>query len=579
MKFLPAILIALLADRGSMGNLKLLLRFCALLVTVMVVYAVLFQVLMWSEGQEHSWVSGMYWVVTTMTTLGFGDITFKSDIGRVFSMFVMLSGVFMLLVMLPFTFIEFLYAPWMKAQSNARAPRSVAESMRGHVIIVHHGPVAETLIDQLTNQHIRYVLIIPDLTEALHLHDHGVSVLVGEFDDPDTYRRAGAERAALVATLDTELVNTNVAFTVREVAETVPLFATARSDTAEEVMRRAGNTQVLRLGRMLGMGMARRTHGGDNLAHVVGSFGNLLVAEAAVHRTPLVGKTLRDARMRERLGVAVACVWQRGKMQTAGPDTLIEEHTILVLVATRADLDVWDETFCIYNANPDPVLVIGCGRVGRAAIKHLTTRRIAYRVIDLLPERAPDPEFLVAGNATDRAVLEKAGLMQAPTVLITTHDDDTNIYLTILCRSLRPDVQIISRVTRDRNVNTIDRGGADCVLSYASLGANAITNHLRHTNVLMVTEGLNLVRVKIPTELAGRSLKDANLRSQTGCFVVALDTPAGTQALPPPDMPLPSDGDLLLVGDDEAEARFLARYRPTERYTGKFRRTEDIPAP
>jgi voltage-gated potassium channel len=580
MKFFPAILITLLADRASMGNLKLLLRFCLLLFGVMLIYTVLFQVIMvWHEGQQHSTISGFYWVVVTMTTLGFGDITFKTDLGRLFSVIVMLSGVFMLLVMLPFTFIEFLYAPWMKAQSNARAPRTVPPTLSGHVIIVNHGPVAETLIDQLNNQNIRHVLIVPDLPDALRLHDQGISVLLGELDDPDTYRRAGAERAGLVATLGSELVNTNVAFTVREISEQVPIFATARSDTAEEVLRRAGETQVLRLGHMLGMGMARRTHGGDNLAHVVGSFGDLLVAEAAMHHTPLVGRSLREARLRERLGVAVACVWERGRMQIAGPDTRIEEHTILVMVATRAQLDVWDETFCIYNANPDPVLVLGCGRVGRAAIKHLTTRRIAYRVIDLAPERAPDPQFVIAGNATDRAVLEKAGLMRAPTVLITTHDDDTNIFLTILCRSLRPDIQIISRVTRDRNVNTVDRGGADCVLSYASLGANAITNHLRRTNVLMVTEGLNLVRVKIPAELAGRSLKDIGLRSLTGCLVVAIDTPAGTQALPPPDQPLPADGDLLLVGDDEAEARFLARYRPTERYTGTFRRTEDFSAP
>jgi voltage-gated potassium channel len=575
MKFVPAVLIALMRDRGSRGNLQLLMRFCALLCGVMLLYTLLFQVLMvWHERQEHSLISGFYWVVVTMTTLGFGDITFKTDLGRLFSVIVMLSGVFMLLVMLPFTFIEFLYAPWMKAQSNARAPRQVAPQLHGHVIIVNHGPVAETLIEQLNGQQVPYVLIIPVLDDALRLHDLGVTVLHGMIDDPQTYRNAGADRAALVATLGTELVNTNVAFTVREVSEKVPIFATARSDTAEEVLRRAGETQVLRLGRMLGLGMARRTHGGDNLAHVVGSFGDLLVAEAAVHRTPLVGKTLREARLREHLGVAVACVWERGKMQTAGPDTRIEEHTILVLIATRIQLDAWDETFCIYNANPDPVLVIGCGRVGRAAIEQLSKRRIAYRVIDTLPHRAPDPQFVIAGDATDRAVLERAGLMLAPTVLITTHDDDTNIFLTILCRSLRPEMQIISRVTRDRNVNTSDRAGADCVLSYASLGANAISNHLRHTNVLMLTEGLNLVRVKIPAELAGRTLKDCGLRAQTGCLVVAIDTPAGTQALPPPDMPLPAEGDLLLVGDEDAEARFLVRYRPTERYTGVWKRTE-----
>jgi Trk K+ transport system NAD-binding subunit len=222
-------------------------------------------------------------VVTTMTTLGFGDITFKSDIGRIFSMVVMLTGVFMLLVMLPFTFIEFLYSPWMKAQSNARAPRELAPAFKDHVLIVHHGPVAESLVEILNAERVPYAIVLADHAEALRLHDRGLSVLLGEPDDPETYRRGRIDQASLVATLGTELINTNVTFTVREVSDSVPIFATARSDTAEDVLRHTENTQVLRLGRMLGLGMARRTHGGDNLAHVVGSFDELLVAEAAMH--------------------------------------------------------------------------------------------------------------------------------------------------------------------------------------------------------------------------------------------------------------------------------------------------------
>ena len=325
MKFLPSVLIALLANRGSRQNLTLLGQFCLSLVAVIILYAFLFQFLMHLEEQNHSLMSAFYWVMTTMTTLGFGDITFKSDLGRFFSMIVMLTGVFMLLVMLPFTFIELLYAPWMKAQSNARAPHQVDNTVKNHVIIIHFGPVAESLIDHLNAAQLPYVVVLSDLNNALELHDRGIAVMLGEIDLPDTYRKAGVERAALVATLSSELVNTNVVFTVREVAESVPVFATARSDTAEDVLHQAGNTQVLRLGRMLGLAMARRTHGGDNLAHVIGSFGDLLVAEAAVHGTPLVGKTLRDARIREHLGIAVACVWTRGHMQAAGPDTLIEE--------------------------------------------------------------------------------------------------------------------------------------------------------------------------------------------------------------------------------------------------------------
>lgn len=61
-----------------------------------------------------------------MSTLGFGDITFESDLGQAFSIVVIISGVVFLLILFPFTFIEFFYAPWLKAQAEARTPASPA---------------------------------------------------------------------------------------------------------------------------------------------------------------------------------------------------------------------------------------------------------------------------------------------------------------------------------------------------------------------------------------------------------------------------------------------------------------------
>ena len=55
-----------------------------------------FHFIMAREGQSHSWVTGFYWVLTVMTTLGFGDITLHSDLGRIFSSVVLLSGVMFL---------------------------------------------------------------------------------------------------------------------------------------------------------------------------------------------------------------------------------------------------------------------------------------------------------------------------------------------------------------------------------------------------------------------------------------------------------------------------------------------------
>ncbi len=57
-----------------------------------------------------------------MSTLGFGDITFHSDLGRLFSIVVLFSGIVFLLVMLPFTFIQFFTPPGWRHRTNPGHP-------------------------------------------------------------------------------------------------------------------------------------------------------------------------------------------------------------------------------------------------------------------------------------------------------------------------------------------------------------------------------------------------------------------------------------------------------------------------
>ena len=68
-------------------------RFFITLCIMIAAYSVIFHWLMEYEGKEHSWITGVYWTLTVMSTLGFGDITFSSDPGRIFSIIVLMSGV------------------------------------------------------------------------------------------------------------------------------------------------------------------------------------------------------------------------------------------------------------------------------------------------------------------------------------------------------------------------------------------------------------------------------------------------------------------------------------------------------
>ena len=562
MKSFPSYLYFFLRNRPARRNVISLIRFFGILAGLITTYTVLFHYIMAYEGREYSWVSGFYWTLTVMSTLGFGDITFESDLGRIFSSIVLLSGVFFLLILLPFTFIEFFYAPWTKAQAESRAPGELPQNTRDHIILTTLDPIARSLIRKLDQYRYNYVLLVPEIKEAVHLSDQGYQVMVGELDDPVTYYKARAQKAQMVVTTTNDMVNTNIAFTVREISQEVPVIATAKSPASVDILELAGCNSVLQAAEMLGQALARRVHSPDRLAHVTASFDQLLIVESTVKNTPLVGKTLRESRLRETLNITALGYWERGEFKHIDADMRVSENMVLVMAGMEESIEAYNQTYTYqFEDAPAPVIIIGAGRVGRAAARALAERGLDYRIVEQQVEPNQPLEKFVVGDAAELEVLKRAGILETPSVIVTTHDDDINIYLTLYCRRLRPDVQIISRATREKNVATLQRAGADFIMSYASMGSNAILNLLDKSSVLMVAEGLDVFRLKVPPLLAGRSLAEARVREETGCTVIAVKNGGEMNFNLDPHAPLNPQHELIIIGSIAAENEFSRKFK------------------
>ncbi|MDF1813929.1 MAG: NAD-binding protein [Verrucomicrobiales bacterium] len=560
MKALTSVLTAFLENKTSRQNLMALLRLLVMMVLIVTAFSVLFHIIMEREGQHHSWVTGFYWTLTVMSTLGFGDITFESDLGRAFSIVVLVTGVVVLLVLLPFTFIEFFYAPWIRAQKEARAPRELPVSMERHVILTQHGPVTRLLVQMLKKQHYPYVVLVPAVSEALELHENNVPVVVGEYGDPDTYRKLRIEQAAMVVTTRSDIVNTNVTFSVREISEKIPIISSARSNAARDALELCGVTHILQLEDMMGQALSRRVVGGDSCAHVIGSMGELVIAEAAAAGTDLVGKTVAESDIKKVTGITLVGFWNHGKLVPVTYESRIGQHTIFVFGGTREQIDAYNETFGHKSDEKNSVVIVGGGRVGRATGQALEKKGIPWTIIEKLAERVQFPENTIVGDGSEFDLLVKAGLHEASTVIITTHDDDTNLFLTIFYRRLRKSLQIISRCSSEHNVERLHRAGADVVLSYATMSANTILNHLRGSETLLLAEGVSIFTSKTPVVLSGRTLQETHLRSKTGCSVIATDFEGNRLINPPPDTVLQEGGELVLIGSLQAEEKFFQVY-------------------
>ena len=101
MKFFFDLLVYVRRNYTSRRNVIQLQRFFMVLVVFVISSNLLFHLFMAREGREFSLITGLYWTLTVMSTLGLGDITFTSDAGRVFTMGVLISGVVFLLASSP----------------------------------------------------------------------------------------------------------------------------------------------------------------------------------------------------------------------------------------------------------------------------------------------------------------------------------------------------------------------------------------------------------------------------------------------------------------------------------------------
>ncbi len=561
MKYLPSQLLFFFRNKSTKRNMVLLVKFLAFIIAIIFLYSVFFHVIMLHEGKNFSWVTGFYWTLTVMSTLGFGDITFSTDLGLLFTLLVLISGVVLLLIMLPFSFIQFFYAPWLEAQSDSLTPRELPEETKGHVIITNLDPITKKLISKLERRQLEYVLLANDSQQAIEMHDSGYRVAVGEPDDPDTYLRLRVENAALVVATNDDLTNTSISFTVRGITAKVPIITNADNDHSLDILQYHENTWVFQFMKMLGNLLGERTWGLGRSINIISSFDKLHIAEISVIQTSLGGKFLVDSGVREKTGVTVVGFWEKGQFEIPGPQTRISSATVLLLAGTMEQLNRFEDIFATSEVShsPDsPVLILGGGRVGLAAAETLDRHGMAYKIVEKRPTIAAGKgDTFIQGDAADLEVLEKAGVKKARTVIITTHNDAMNIYLTFYCRQLRPQIQIITRATNERSVSKLHMAGADLVLSYASMGANNIINLLNPEEITMFTEGLNIFSLSVPKTLMGKTLAQSNIRESTGCSVIALKTTEKLVVGPDPALPLNGQDELILIGSTESEQQFL----------------------
>jgi voltage-gated potassium channel len=114
-------------------------------------------------------------------------------------------------------------------------------------------------------------------------------------------------------------------------------------------------------------------------------------------------------------------------------------------------------------------IVCGFGRIGQVVAQRLAAGRDPFVVVDRSPEAVALAHrhgyLAVAGDATDNTLLANLGLgRQATRILCLTHDDVSNVYITLTARQASPSILIISRANKAETVRKLTQAGANRVV-------------------------------------------------------------------------------------------------------------------
>ncbi len=297
--------LAFFLRRQALKNLKLLFGYFVFIFSMVLGYAFLFRYLMWHlEGRTYSLMAGIYWVITVMTTLGFGDITFHTDAGFLFATIVTLSGVVFLLVLLPFVLISLFIAPWIEEGMRYRPKRALPGDIRNHVLIFGIDAVTRAFIRKLEGRKIPFVAVTADPDEAFRLESEGMRVLCGTPTDGEFLEKARVDKARGIITNLNDPESINLCLTARKLGS-APIAVLADESAHADLLRLAGATHVIPLPQILGRYLATRATTFGAAAHVLDSFGGLLIAEMPMYGTPFAGQTLEQTRLGDHTGLSV----------------------------------------------------------------------------------------------------------------------------------------------------------------------------------------------------------------------------------------------------------------------------------
>ena len=224
-------------------------------------------------------------------------------------------------------------------------------------------------------------------------------------------------------------------------------------------------------------------------------------------------------------------------------------------------------------------IICGFGRVGRRVAEELRHEGAPFVVLDYsleAKEAAQEQDVLfIEGNGTDDDDLRSAGLERARGLVAASDDDSDNLYITLSARAVNPQLLIVARASNEDAAKKLRLAGADRIVQPYQAAGRAMANLMLRPQVTAFVDvvtsatGTDLrfeeIEVSNASGQGGKTIRELDIRNQTGALIVALRKRDGSFDTTPTPEAMLEVGDVLIAAGTEEELRALEQlFAPRE---------------
>ncbi|WP_231186938.1 NAD-binding protein [Haladaptatus sp. DYF46] len=493
-------------------------------------------------------------VIETFTTTGYGVDADKwtTPQMRLLMVTMQISGVILIFMALP-VFV----APWVQEALRVSPPTTL-DDVEDHIVICGYSPRAETLIDEFRSWDREYVVVVRDREEALDLYERNITVVHGDPESADTLRNVHVEDADAVVADATDEQNASIALAVREVSDTVRVITLVENPDLTNYLQYAGSDQVISPRHLLGHSLAEKVTASvtADLGETVTIGEDFEIVELSIQAgSEIDGTRLDESGIREQTGASIIGLWRRGEFQSSpSPEAELDGNTILLAAGREAQLERLKEMTLSEGRGPirGSVIVAGYGEVGSTVEEAMESKSMRTTVVDKDDKEGVD----VLGDVTDESVLQEAGVKYANALILALADDTTTIFATLIARELAPGVEIVARANETDNIGKLYSAGADYVLALETVSGRMLASTiLEGEEIISPDKQIEILRTTAP-RLTGQTLRDAAVRTRTGCTVIAVERDGEVITDLGPDFVIRGDDQLIIAGTDDDTNEF-----------------------